>query len=123
MLYCILAYHPAGFVEKMPEADRATVLEGLYKLNDKYADKFGPVARLSFTDDAVTLRGPEDGEVIDGPFAETKEHLLGLYMVNCANRDEAVAIARDLRRVNKSAIYEIRPIPAYSPGIAVPGFR
>ena len=38
--------------------------------------------------------------VIDGPFAETKEQLLGLYVLNCADEEEAIGIARDLRRVN-----------------------
>ena len=54
--------------------------------------------------------------VIDGPFAETKEQLLGLYVLNCANQDEAIAVARDLKRVNPTAVYEIRPIALYLPG-------
>jgi hypothetical protein len=78
--------------------------------------KLGPAARLGATAEAVTLRGPGDGMVIDGPFAETKEQLLGLYVLDCANQDEAVAVARDLRRVNPTAVYEIRPIMLYRPG-------
>ena len=58
--------------------------------------------------------------VIDGPFAETKEQLLGLYVVNCDSADAALDVARDLRRVNPSAVYEIRPIRLYLPGEAVP---
>jgi hypothetical protein len=58
--------------------------------------------------------------VVDGPFAETKEQLLGLYVLNCANEEEAIGIARDLRRVNPSAVYEIRPIRLYLPGEALP---
>jgi hypothetical protein len=57
--------------------------------------------------------------VIDGPFAETKEQLLGLYVLDCADQDEAVAAARDLKRVNPSAVYEIRPIMLYLPGAAL----
>ena len=34
--------------------------------------------------------------VIDGPFAETKEQLLGFYVVDCANLEEALEIAREL---------------------------
>jgi hypothetical protein len=58
--------------------------------------------------------------VLDGPFAETKEQLLGLYVLNCADEAEAIGIARDLRRVNPSAVYEIRPIRLYIPGEALP---
>ena len=80
----------------------------------------GPSARLGATADARTLRGPGAGTVIDGPFAETKEQLLGLYVLNCADEEEAIGIARDLRRVNPSAVYEIRPIRLYLPGEALP---
>ena len=80
----------------------------------------GPSARLGATKKARTLRGPGAGMVIDGPFAETKEQLLGLYVVDCANEDAAIAVARDLRQVNPSAVYEIRPIQTYIPGAAVP---
>jgi hypothetical protein len=80
----------------------------------------GPAARLGATADARTLRGPGAGTVIDGPFAETKEQLLGLYVLNCADEEEAIGIARDLRRVNPTAVYEIRPIRLYLPGEALP---
>ncbi len=46
---------------------------------------------------------------------------LGLYVVDCATREDAVAIARDLRRVNPSAVYEIRPIVLFRPGVALSG--
>ena len=50
----------------------------------------GPAARLGATAEARTLRGPGAGMVIDGPFAETKEQLLGLYVVNCDDADAAL---------------------------------
>ena len=58
--------------------------------------------------------------MIDGPFAETKEQLLGLYVVDCADEDAAIAVARDLRKVNPTAVYEIRPIALYLPGEPFP---
>ena len=96
-------------------------MEGFDRMVRKGADKLlGPSARLGGTAEARTLRGPGNGMVIDGPFAETKEQLLGLYVVNCADEDAAIAIARDLRRVNPSAVYEIRPIRLYLPGESLP---
>lgn len=35
-----------------------------------------------------------DGEVVDGPFTETKEVLTGFFLVEAADWDEAVAIAK-----------------------------
>jgi hypothetical protein len=122
MLYAILAYHvEAEVMSWTPEQD-ATVMTGLLAVHDRLnANKLlGPAARLGATADARTLRGPGAGMVIDGPFAETKEQLLGLYVVNCDDADAALDVARDLRRVNPSAVYEIRPIRLYLPGEALP---
>jgi len=119
MLYAILAYHvEAEVMSWTPEQD-ATVMTGLLAVHDRLnANKLlGPAARLGATADARTLRGPGAGMVIDGPFAETKEQLLGLYVVDCATRDAAIAVARDFRRVNPTAVYEIRPISLYLPGV------
>jgi hypothetical protein len=57
--------------------------------------------------------------VIDGPFSETKEQLLGLYVVECADDDAAVEAARTLRKANLHAVYEIRPVRVYRPGAAI----
>jgi hypothetical protein len=45
---------------------------------------------------AKSLRAKTDGKVLvtDGPYLETKEHIGGLYILECADMDEAVAWAR-----------------------------
>ncbi|MDX8536237.1 YciI family protein [Mesorhizobium abyssinicae] len=118
MFYAILAYHVEQTVQSWTPEEDAALMVDLLEVNDRLtrAGKLGPAARLGETAKAVTLRGPGDGMVIDGPFAETKEQLLGLYVLDCADQDEAIATARDLKRVNPSAIYEIRPIMLYLPG-------
>jgi hypothetical protein len=80
----------------------------------------GPAAWLGATRDACVLRGNGKGVVTDGPFTESKEQLLGFYVIDCADRDAAIAAARDLRKVNPSAIYEIRPLRLYRPGLPFP---
>ena len=123
MLYSILAYHEEGAITSMsPEEDAALMGELLsYHNGLVHQGKMGPAARLDFTSKAITLRGPGSGDVIDGPFAESKEALLGLYVVDCASQDEAIGIARGLRRANPTAVYEIRPIMLYIPGTSLPG--
>ncbi|MBZ9843160.1 YciI family protein [Mesorhizobium sp. CA5] len=118
MFYAVLAYHVEDTVQSWSPDEDAALMKDLLEVNDRLTreGKLGPAARLGATAKAVTLRGPGDGLVIDGPFAETKEQLLGLYVLDCANRDEAIAAARDLKRVNPSAVYEIRPIMLYLPG-------
>lgn len=118
MLYAILAYHPAGVVESWTPEQRGALMEKLHVVHRRHtaSGKLGPAASLGSTSEAFTLRGPGEGVVIDGPFAETKEHLLGLYVIDCESRDEVIAMARELRRANPTAVYEFRPINLYLAG-------
>ncbi|MGE9007148.1 YciI family protein [Leptospira interrogans] len=122
MLYAILAYHVEAEVQSWTPAEDAALMTELLGVHDRLNEQklLGPSARLGATGKARTLRGPGAGVVIDGPFAETKEQLLGLYVVDCADEDAAIAVARDLRKVNPTAVYEIRPIALYLPGEPLP---
>jgi hypothetical protein len=122
MLYAILAYHVETDVMSWTPEEDAAVMTDLLNVHDRLHQEksLGPAARLGATKKARTLRGPGAGTVVDGPFAETKEQLLGLYVVDCASEDAAIAIARDLRRVNPTAVYEIRPVSFYLPGVPFP---
>ena len=94
MLYAILAYHvEAEVMSWTPEQDAAVMTE-LLRVHDRLnaGKPLGPAARLGATRKARTLRGPGAGMVIDGPFAETKEQLLGFYVVDCADEDAAIGM-------------------------------
>jgi hypothetical protein len=118
MYYAILAYHQEGVVQSWTEEEDQALMTELLEVNDRLVAQksLGPAARLGPTEGAVTLRGKGEGMVIDGPFAETKEQLLGLYVVDFPTIEGAIAAARDLRRANPTAVYEIRPILLYLPG-------
>jgi hypothetical protein len=75
--------------------------------------KLGPSLRLLPTTAATTVRGP--GLVIDGPFAETKEQLLGFYVIDVPDLEGALDVARQLSQANPTSVYEIRPIALYVP--------
>jgi hypothetical protein len=66
------------------------------------------------TTTATTVRGGAEPLVLDGPFAETKEQLLGFYVVDCATLEEAIDTGRQL--VGQSGAMEVRPIRSFSPG-------
>ena len=122
MLYALLAYHVEADVASWTPEEDAAVMTDLHRVHDRLDQKrhLGPAARLGWTKTARTLRGPGAGLVIDGPFAEIKEQLLGFYILDCATEEAAIEAARDLRRVNPSAVYEIRPVSLYLPGVAFP---
>jgi len=121
MLYAILAYHVEAEVMSWTPEEDAALMTDLFEVHARLDKQklLGPSARLGATGKARTLRGPGNGVVLDGPFAETKEQLLGLYVVNCASEDAAIAVARDLRQVNPTAVYEIREILTYIAGAPV----
>jgi hypothetical protein len=59
---------------------------------------------------ATTIRGSlGTARVLDGPFAETKEQLAGLYIIDVADLDAAMQWARSCPAVDGGAV-EIRPI-------------
>jgi hypothetical protein len=122
MLYAILAYHVETEVMSWSAEQDATLMKDLAKAHEKLhrTKSLGPAVRLGETGRARTLRGPGAGVALDGPFAETKEQLLGFYVVDVADDDAALAAARELHRVNPTAVYEIRPIRVYLPGGSLP---
>ncbi|ATU94764.1 YciI family protein [Phyllobacterium zundukense] len=124
MLYAILCYNPEDVVGSWSKEEDDAVMDRLAVVQEKLREqgRLGPVARLLPTTAATTLRkGREDPIIIDGPFAETKEQLLGFYVVDCASLDEAIDTARDLARANPgTGSYEIRPIAIFRPGSNFP---
>ena len=118
MLYAILAYHTEAVVMSWTSEQDATLMKNLLGAHERVSRKsaLGPTARLGETGRALTLR---NGTVTDGPFAETKEQLLGFYMLDCANAEAAVEAARELQRVNPGAVYEIREIRRFIPGVTL----
>ena len=119
MLYAILCYHDESAVAAWSKAEEDAVMAKLGTVQEKLAKqgRLGPVARLLPTTAATTLRKDrEPALVIDGPFAETKEQLLGFYIIDCASLDEALESARDLGQANPGGAYEIRPLLLFRPG-------
>lgn len=59
----------------------------------------------------VRVAGGKDGDLItsDGPYAETKEALTGFYLLECADLDEAVAVAGKIPAAWNGAV-EVRPV-------------
>ncbi len=122
MLYAILCYHDEDFVGSWTREQDAAVMEKLAVVQDKLTKqgRLGPVARLLPTTAATTRVRKEDPPlVLDGPYAETKEQLLGFYVIDCKNLDEALDVARDLGAANPGGAYEIRPVGLFQPGGAI----
>jgi hypothetical protein len=116
MLYSILCYHSEDVVGGWTKEEDDAVMAKLAVVKERLTreGKFRHSVRLLPTTAATTLRKDrEPALVLDGPFAETKEQLLGFYVVDCASLDEALDVARELGRANPGGAYEIRPIGTF----------
>ena len=121
MLYALLCYNHEDTVFSWTKEEDDAVMARLNVVHDGLAKqgKLGPAIRLLPTTAATTLHKNQDPPlIIDGPYAETKEQLLGFYVVDCKDLDEALDVARDLGAANPGGAYEIRPVGTFVPGSA-----
>jgi len=116
MLYSILIYAPEDLVDAMSQEEEDSHITRHLKVHEQLAaeGRLGPCVRLMPTTTAVQLRTSSTAHVVDGPFAETKEQLLGFYIVDCDSLEAAIDVARSLPSVR--SIFEIRPVKLFFPG-------
>ena len=68
-------------------------------------------AKLDRSSHAVTVRCKNGTPAItDGPFAETKEQLGGYHVVECKDREEAIALAMRIPTLEVGGTVEVRAI-------------
>jgi hypothetical protein len=120
MRFAILCYHDEAAVNALTKEQDDALMADLEVVRRRLADRMGPVARLMPTTAATTLRAGAEPMVIDGPFAETKEALLGFYLIECASLEEAMEAARLLMEPRMAAglmsTLEVRPVSVFIPG-------
>ncbi|HLY80123.1 MAG TPA: YciI family protein [Caulobacteraceae bacterium] len=119
MLYAFLCYNNEDAIFSLSQAQDDAVMSALRKVQEplQKAGRLGPTARLMPTTAATTLRKDSDPPlVLDGPYAETKEQLLGFYVIDCENLEAALEVATDLGKANPGGAYEVRPLRAFFPG-------
>jgi hypothetical protein len=116
MLYAVLCYNYETVVGAWSKEKDDAVMASHGAVMQKFAarGKLGPVARLMPTTTATTVRAGKEAVIIDGPFAETKEQLLGFYLFDCDSLEEVIAAARDL--LEETGALEIRPVKVFFPG-------
>ena len=114
MKYMLLIY---GDEHALSQAEReACYTESTQLAHDRQArGQYLAANPLQPTAVAASVRVREGKrQVVDGPFAETKEQLGGYFLVEAASREEAIAIAARIPMARKGTV-EVRPI------IEIPG--
>ncbi len=112
MKYMLLIYENESASSQRSEAENDRVLKEYFAFSaelrqrgfNRGGDELGP------TWTATTLR-ERDGalSITDGPFAETKEQLGGYFILECADLNEAIEVAK-LCPAARYGSLELRPI-------------
>ncbi|MCO5065346.1 MAG: YciI family protein [Rhizobiaceae bacterium] len=120
MQYAILCYDDESILETWSDARMDEVIGKHQAATRPVAarGKLGPVLRLLPTSTAMTVRSGDKPTVIDGPFAETKEQLLGLWIIDAETHEEALALAEELAGHKDSGSMEVRPLLMFMDGKA-----
>lgn len=111
MKYTCLGYIAEGKFESMPEAERNAAIDACFTYDDELRAKghFAGGHGLQGPRTAATLRWENDGVVVtDGPYAETKEQLGGILILEARDLNHAIQIMSKHPGV-KMGPFEIRP--------------
>ncbi len=96
------------------DAEFDTIMKGHQEFGERNAAALRGGNALQSTSTATSIRPDGSGGfvVTDGPFAETKEGLGGYYLVEAADLDEALAMAKQVPM--PAGGVEVRPIRTFS---------
>jgi hypothetical protein len=113
MKYICLGYLEPGKFENMSESERNTVLDECFSYNDELRKNGHLVAEeaLQAANTAVTVYW-KNGKVVvtDGPYAETKEQLGGIQVLEARDLNHAIQLISQSPGVNLNCgTIEIRP--------------
>jgi hypothetical protein len=117
MLYSILCYESEALAANRTRQEDDAMMSRVKAVMEKLKieGKLGPAARLMPTTTATHIRSGKDPRVIDGPFAETKEQLLGIYILDCPTLEDAIQAAKRLASEKPHGTLEIRPVAVFNP--------
>jgi hypothetical protein len=112
MTYVLLIYRATEAGKRPPAMDERATLRAHRKLQSEAAAEgdLHAVARLEESRDVRTVRRSGGGhEIADGPFVETKEWLVGFYLLDCKSETEALERAK-LICADEEHVIEVRKV-------------
>ncbi|HEX6927684.1 MAG TPA: YciI family protein [Gammaproteobacteria bacterium] len=97
----------------LPEGERAAIMNDYGRWVDAHvaSGHYVTGGKLDESHAATTVR-ERNGKlrVMDGPFSEAKEQIGGYHVIECADRDEAIAIAQQIPTLRAGSSVEVRPL-------------
>jgi hypothetical protein len=116
MQYLLLIFDDPAELERATSEERARIFPDYRTFTEdiqrsghfRAGDPLEPVTTAT----TVRIRGGKR-LITDGPFAETKEHMVGYYLVEADDLDTALAIAARIPSARFGAV-EVRPIRTFT---------
>src|ERR671924_201656 len=95
MRYLILLHGDEAAEATLSPEERRAIVDGHLAFSRRARERGITLSgdSLESSSKAITIRR---GEVTDGPFAETKEQLGGYYIVDVADREQVIELAREI---------------------------
>jgi len=116
MAYMLLVMEPLGQRQTRTEAEGRALYQRMLDYSDDLRRRGLLTLAQALTSDSKGVRLSTRGErtsVIDGPFAEAREMVGGFFLLTCATREEAIALARQCPAAQWATI-EVRELgPCY----------
>jgi hypothetical protein len=112
MKFLVMIYNDDTLLDAMTADERDTMMRGCFVKADVLRDE-------GYLLDSVQLESPRETKslrvrdekmsIVDGPFAEAKEYLGGFNLIEAADMDEALRIAKEFPWARTGRI-EVRPV-------------
>ena len=112
MQYMALIYTDPALTPEMGDKMNADYMDFTRRLREAGAMKGGDALHPVTSATSVRVRAGRT-ETMDGPFAETREHLGGYYLFDCADLDEAIRWAAQIPGAKYGTV-ELRPVVVFN---------
>ena len=113
MQVMLLCCFDEGGWTALPEASRDAIMRdyGAWIGEMKRLGKHVATGKLAPSASAQTIRRKGGSrQVVDGPFAATKEQLGGYHLLDCRDLDEALALAERIPTLPHGGVVEVRAL-------------
>ena len=112
MKFLFLIYHDETVMDALPEGEMQTLIDSALDYDEEIRQSGHYIVSNALqgarTARTIRVRGGKVS-ITDGPFAETKEHLGGFFLVEAKDMDEACEVASRFPPARLGTI-EVRPV-------------
>ncbi|MHB1669806.1 MAG: YciI family protein [Thiomonas sp.] len=118
MSYLLLIVEPRGQREARSEAEGRALYADMTRFGESLAARGLLLASESLRPDSHGVRVQQrNGQPVlrDGPFAEAREMVGGFFLVDCASKEEAVALARECPAAQWATVEVREAAPCHQP--------